>query len=101
MTTKILQSLLIGALLACLSAFADSAIQVSRDNGNHEPHSASAIPSACWSTKSFVAAGLVALIESPQLTLTREIAMNTKLTALRSPPPCSLHQRLRRSAVRA
>lgn len=36
MTTKILQSLLIGALLASSAAFADSAIQVSTVNGNQE-----------------------------------------------------------------
>jgi hypothetical protein len=33
MTTKTLQALLIGALLAASSAFADSSIQVSTENG--------------------------------------------------------------------
>jgi hypothetical protein len=33
MTNKILQSFLIGALLSACSAFADSSIQISRDNG--------------------------------------------------------------------
>lgn len=36
MTTKILQSLLIGALLSASFAFADSTIQVSSDNGKQQ-----------------------------------------------------------------
>jgi hypothetical protein len=48
MTTKTLQALLIGALLASSAAFADQSIEVSMVNGKQP--SAWATPSACWST---------------------------------------------------
>ena len=50
MTTKTLQALLITALLASVSAFADQSIDVSVVNGKQQASSAWATPSACWST---------------------------------------------------